>query len=135
MVLNFFGTAVPFWGQTSQFPRILSPKPDSSPKMFTWSYLTVESWSLSRLQATSRSPSLFSVFWFSGWGKWELALSPPLDSCMAIQRYYLHHTIHYEYHALTLLEPQSRFGDKPLKFQSVCPQNETAAPKGLKLLL
>ena len=32
---------------------------------------------------------------------------------------------------LTLLEPQSRFGDKPLKFQVVCPQNETAVLKGL----
>ena len=25
-------------------------------------------------------------------------------------------------HVLTLLEPQSRFGDKPLKLQEVCPQ-------------
>ena len=32
---------------------------------------------------------------------------------------------------LTLLGPQSRFGDKPLKFQVVCPQNETAVLKGL----
>ena len=36
--------------------------------------------------------------------------------------------------ALTLLEPQSRFGDKPLKFQVVCPQNETAVLKGLSPL-
>ena len=27
---------------------------------------------------------------------------------------------------LTFLEPQSRFGDNPLKFQVVCPQNGTA---------
>ena len=32
---------------------------------------------------------------------------------------------------LTLLEPQSRFGDKPLQFQVVCPQNGTAVLKGL----
>ena len=32
---------------------------------------------------------------------------------------------------LTLLEPQSRFGDKPLKFQVVCPHNGTAVLKGL----
>ena len=32
---------------------------------------------------------------------------------------------------LTLLEPQSRCGDKPLKFQVVCPQNGTAVLKGL----
>ena len=32
------------------------------------------------------------------------------------------------------LEPQSRFGDKPLKFQVVRPQNGTAVLKGLKLL-
>ena len=32
---------------------------------------------------------------------------------------------------LTLLEPQSRFGDKPLKFQVPCPQNGTAVLKGL----
>ena len=32
---------------------------------------------------------------------------------------------------LTLLQPQSRFGDKPLKFQVVCPQNGTAVLKGL----
>ena len=32
---------------------------------------------------------------------------------------------------LTLLEPQSRFGGKPVKFQVVCPQNGTAALKGL----
>ena len=31
-----------------------------------------------------------------------------------------------------LLEPQSRFGDKPLKFQVVCPENGTAILKGLK---
>ena len=33
---------------------------------------------------------------------------------------------------LTLLEPQSRFGNKPLKFQAVCPQNGTAVLKGLR---
>ena len=33
--------------------------------------------------------------------------------------------------ALTPLEPQSRFGDKPLKFQVFCPQNGTGALKGL----
>ena len=33
--------------------------------------------------------------------------------------------------SLTLLEPQSRFGDKPLKFQVVCPQNGTAVLEGL----
>ena len=32
---------------------------------------------------------------------------------------------------LTLLEPQFRFGDKPLKFQVVYPQNGTAVLKGL----
>ena len=32
---------------------------------------------------------------------------------------------------LTLLEPQSAFGDKPLNFQVVCPQNGTAVLKGL----
>ena len=32
---------------------------------------------------------------------------------------------------LTLLEPQSRFGDKPVKFQVVCPQHGTAVLKGL----
>ena len=32
---------------------------------------------------------------------------------------------------LTLSEPQSRFGDKPLRFQVVFPQNGTAALKGL----
>ena len=31
----------------------------------------------------------------------------------------------------TLLGPQSRFGDKPVKFQVVCPQNGTAVSKGL----
>ena len=33
---------------------------------------------------------------------------------------------------LTLLEPQSRCGGKPLKLQVVCPQNGTAVLKGLK---
>ena len=32
--------------------------------------------------------------------------------------------------SLTLLEPQPRFGDKPLNFQVVCPQNGTAVLKG-----
>ena len=32
---------------------------------------------------------------------------------------------------LTPLELQSRFGDKLLKFQVVCPQNGTAVQKGL----
>ena len=36
---------------------------------------------------------------------------------------------------LTLLEPQSRFGGKPLNFQLVCPQNGTAVLKGLILEL
>ena len=35
---------------------------------------------------------------------------------------------------LTLLEPQSRFGDKPIKFQVVCPQNGTAVLKRLTVL-
>ena len=34
----------------------------------------------------------------------------------------------------TLLEPQPRFGDKPLNFQVVCPRNGTAALKGLSPL-
>ena len=33
--------------------------------------------------------------------------------------------------SLTLLEPHFRFGDKPLKFQVVCPQIGTAVLKGL----
>ena len=33
---------------------------------------------------------------------------------------------------LTLLEPQSRFGDKAVRFQAVCPQNGTAVLRGLK---
>ena len=33
---------------------------------------------------------------------------------------------------LTLLEPQSRFGGKPVKFQIVCPQNGTAVLEGLR---
>ena len=37
--------------------------------------------------------------------------------------------------SLTLFEPQSRFGDKPVKFQVVCPQNGTAVLKGLTILL
>ena len=32
---------------------------------------------------------------------------------------------------LTPLEPQSCFGDRPLKFQAFCPQNGTAVLKGL----
>ena len=32
---------------------------------------------------------------------------------------------------ITLLEPQSRFGDKPVKFQVVCPQNGTAVQQGM----
>ena len=32
---------------------------------------------------------------------------------------------------LTPLEPQSRFGDKRLKFQVVCPQDGTAVLKGI----
>ena len=34
---------------------------------------------------------------------------------------------------LTLLDPQSRFGGKPLKLQVVCPQNGTAVLKGLNV--
>ena len=37
--------------------------------------------------------------------------------------------------ALTLLEPRFRFGDKPLKFQLVCPQNGTAVLKGLRFFI
>ena len=33
---------------------------------------------------------------------------------------------------MTLLEPQSRFEDKPLTFQVVCSQNGTAVLKGLR---
>ena len=32
---------------------------------------------------------------------------------------------------LTLLEPQSRFGDKPVKFQVVCPQKRDCGSKGV----
>ena len=39
------------------------------------------------------------------------------------------------YLLLTLLEPQSRFGDKAVKFQVVCPQNGTAVLKGSSPLL
>ena len=36
--------------------------------------------------------------------------------------------------SLTPLEPQSRFGDKPPKFQVVCPQNGTAVLEGSSIL-
>ena len=36
-----------------------------------------------------------------------------------------------QYGSLTLLELQSRFGDKPVKFGVICPQNGTAVLKGL----
>ena len=36
---------------------------------------------------------------------------------------------------LTLLEPQSRCGDKSVKFQGLCPQNGTAVRKGLSVSL
>ena len=42
-----------------------------------------------------------------------------------------HQTINHTEYNLTPLEPESRFGDKPLKFQVVCPQNGTAVLKGL----
>ena len=32
---------------------------------------------------------------------------------------------------LTLLGPQPRFGDEPLNFEVICPQNGTAVPKEL----
>ena len=35
----------------------------------------------------------------------------------------------------TPLEPQFRFGDKPVNFQVVCPQNGRAVLKGLKATL
>ena len=40
-------------------------------------------------------------------------------------------TMYSEQGVSILLEPQSRFGDKPVKFQLVCPQNGTAVLKGL----
>ena len=42
---------------------------------------------------------------------------------------------HVHFAVLTLLEPQSRFGDKPFKFQVVCPQYGTAVLTGLRLNL
>ena len=51
------------------------------------------------------------------------------------QRYSNSHFRVYRPHVFsplsTPLEPQSRFGDKPLKFQVVCPQNGTAVLQGL----
>ena len=35
--------------------------------------------------------------------------------------------------SLTLLEPQYRFGDTPVKFQVLCPQNGTAVLNGIAL--
>ena len=40
-------------------------------------------------------------------------------------------TVHNTFEQLTLLEPQSRCGDKRVKFQALCPQNGTAVLKGL----
>ena len=48
--------------------------------------------------------------------------SPPLNS--------VRFTILVEQPSLTLLELQSHFGDKPLKFQVVCTPNGTAVLKG-----
>ena len=55
----------------------------------------------------------------------------------AVHRVYVHahhivRMLHLGYHTgLTPLEPQSRFGDKPLEISMVCPQNGTAVLKGL----
>ena len=56
--------------------------------------------------------------WLKMWHKWG---RPPGSA---------RHIWHVPF--LTLLEPQTRFGDKPLKFQVACPQNGTAARKGLR---
>ena len=40
----------------------------------------------------------------------------------------------YTEHALTPLEPQSRFGDKLLEIRLVCPQNGASVLKGLNIL-
>ena len=53
--------------------------------------------------------------------------------------FFVSHPVHHQLrpsflspcHSFTLLEPQSRFGDKPLNFQVVCPQNGTAVLNGL----
>ena len=40
--------------------------------------------------------------------------------------------VNVEHRLLTLLGPQSRFGDRALNFQVVCPQNGAAVLKGLQ---
>ena len=51
------------------------------------------------------------------------AVAPVVFSCTAIVA------------VLSLLGPQSRFGDKPLKLQVVCPPNGTAVLKGLSIIV
>ena len=58
---------------------------------------------------------------------WYTAGKKPLMSCCA------RHTEKKQDLALTLLGPQSRFGDKLLRIWLVCPKNETAVLKGLKV--
>ena len=55
------------------------------------------------------------------WYVWRNAFTRPPCCCSPKRR-----------GSLALLEPESRFGDKPFKFQVVCPQNGTAVLKGLK---
>ena len=56
----------------------------------------------------------------------RVGLQPRLEGTNYIRTRYLVQQMYR-----TLLEPQSRFGDKALKFQVVCPQNGTEVLKGL----
>ena len=110
---------------------------ESVPNLKT-SHRLVSASSQFRLVSTvSQRPSSFGGRAPSMYGRCFMWRVSPIPSNGAKRH---HHTLfwiitlsnyHHEYHS-TLLEPQSRFGDRPLKFQVVCPQNGTAVLKGLK---
>ena len=59
---------------------------------------------------------------------------PCLRTTCASRTYYVWIVTYVLLYYLTPLAPQSRFGDNPLKFKVICPQNGTAVLKGLILI-
>ena len=69
--------------------------------------------------APLRLTTLLLIGALSGWFRLKNILSNNLS-------FLTHVGFELQHQLLTLLEPQSRLGDKALKFQVVCPQNGTA---------
>ena len=125
-----FGTAVPFWGQTTQFSSRLSPKRDCGPES-----------SIVPRPTTDFSKKRIASQWIVPWSEQVYTKMSCSEASLAFRRFWLNHfRTAVPFWGQTSCPQNGTYRPKKLRnrdiqktfWQRDCPQNGTYRPKRVK---